>query len=102
MSAPPVVPASPPAKPESRRRVISFSQRDGFDATLPPERINDVLAQYDTLLWMDIANPGEDDIRLLREELRVHPLAIEDVLSHHPRPKCAEYPGLYVLVMDAV
>jgi magnesium transporter len=44
------------------------------------------------LLWVDVANPSEDDLKCLQQEFSLHPLAMEDVREHHQRPKLEKYP----------
>ena len=44
------------------------------------------------LLWVDVANPSEDDLQRLQQEFSLHPLAMEDVREHHQRPKLEKYP----------
>ncbi len=63
-------------------------------ATLQPE-------QHD-LVWVDVRDPGADDVPLLERAFRFHPLALEDVLSRHQRPKVDEYGGYYFVVLYAV
>ena len=89
------------ADDEARYRAVSFSPRDGFQDGVSVVGINDVLLQYDSLVWLDIRDPRAEDRELLREEFGIHPLALEEVTGNHPRPKCAEYPGYYLLVMNA-
>lgn len=52
-------------------------------------------------LWIDIEDPGEEEGRLLRDELHLHPLAVEDCLRGRQRPKLERYPGYYFLVLYA-
>lgn len=44
------------------------------------------------LLWVDVANPSENDLECLEQEFSLHPLAMEDVREHHQRPKLEKYP----------
>ena len=44
------------------------------------------------LLWVDVANPSENDLQRLQQEFGLHPLAMEDVREHHQRPKLEKYP----------
>src|SRR5581483_10071518 len=46
-----------------------------------------------SLLWVDVANPSEDDLACLQKEFSLHPLAMEDVREHHQRPKLEKYPS---------
>src|SRR5947209_20625743 len=54
------------------------------------------------LLWVDVANPSEDDLRRLQQEFSLHPLAMEDVREHHQRPKLEKYPThAFIVVYSA-
>lgn len=53
------------------------------------------------VVWIDIEDPGEDEARLLRDELHLHPLAVEDCLRGRQRPKLERYAGYYFLVLYA-
>ena len=49
------------------------------------------LAEPDTVVWLDLLTPSPSDIEVLTEELGLHPLAIEDALHQHQRPKLDHY-----------
>ena len=66
---------------------------------LPLDQISDVLAKgKDSLLWLDVVAPTEEEFRLLAEEFSFHPLAIEDAAKRHQRPKIDFYDGFMFLV----
>ncbi|MFC7328717.1 magnesium/cobalt transporter CorA [Marinactinospora rubrisoli] len=48
--------------------------------------------------WIDLHEPTEEEFALASRELELHPLAVEDVLSAHQRPKLERY-GTAVLVV---
>ncbi len=50
------------------------------------------------LIWLDITDPADEDIGLLRKEFDVHPLAVEDLQLRKQRPKVDTYPGQHVIV----
>jgi magnesium transporter len=68
---------------------------------IPPERISDVLKNPGALLWVDLRDPGEAELEMLREEFGFHRLALEDAAETLQRPKVDEYPGYYFVVMYA-
>jgi magnesium transporter len=41
--------------------------------------------------WLDIEKPGDDDLALMRDVLKLHELALEDVAHFGQRPKIEEY-----------
>lgn len=62
-------------------------EREGF----PVADISDYLADESTTVWLDLDNPGPDDLAVISEELGLHPLAVEDAVHHHQRPKLDRY-----------
>ena len=55
--------------------------------------------QYQSLQWLDITNPSEDDYRVLLDEYHFHPLDIEDCRGTNQRPKIDEYDDYYFLIL---
>jgi len=53
--------------------------------------IDGLRAKPDHVVWLDIAAPTADDLKLLREEFSVHPLALEDLEKRRQRPKLDTY-----------
>ncbi|HUQ63850.1 MAG TPA: magnesium/cobalt transporter CorA [Acidimicrobiales bacterium] len=45
----------------------------------------------DQVLWVDVADPTEEELQCLQEQFALHPLAIEDVVKRHQRPKLDGY-----------
>ena len=79
-------------------RVNIHTDTNGLQQDIPLECISDVLAQEEDLLWVDVIDPTEEDLRLLGEEFHFHPLALEDALRRHQRPKLDHYDGFLFLV----
>jgi magnesium transporter len=53
--------------------------------------ISDKLAERDTVVWLDLRDPTHDDLSVLSDEFGLHPLAIEDAVLDHERPKLDRY-----------
>jgi len=68
---------------------------------VPVGRIGELLADRENRLWLDIADPGDDDVELLRRHFGFHELALEDVTRPHERPRCDCYTGYYFIVVYA-
>ena len=58
----------------------------------PVERVSDYLEQPDTLVWADVCLPDPDDLHQIADELGLAPLAVEDAVESHERPKLDRYP----------
>jgi magnesium transporter len=89
------------SKPANRHLyAVAYHPKQGLHEHIEPEAVDRSLAN-DSLIWLDITAPRPEDAAMLQEEFGLHPLALEELSSSHPRPKCAEYPGQYVMVMFA-
>jgi magnesium transporter len=53
-------------------------------------------------VWIDLYEPSKDEFTAIREEFGLHPLAIEDALEAHERPKLEKYDDTAFLVLKAV
>lgn len=52
--------------------------------------------------WIDITGPDDEEARRMRDELCLHPLAIEDTRNQRQRPKVEEYPQHLFLILNPV
>lgn len=57
----------------------------------PLEEVSDYLEERDTVVWVDLSAPSDDDVAALAEELGLHELAVEDALGPRQRPKVDRY-----------
>jgi len=53
--------------------------------------ISDHLADESITIWLDLRDPGRDDLAVLSDEFGLHPLAVEDAVHEHQRPKLDRY-----------
>ncbi len=70
--------------------------------TLPPDqlaRIDELRAREGAVVWLDIRDPGDEQVALLRQEFEVHPLAEEDLQRRGQRPRIDTYPDQYVVIV---
>ena len=78
---------------------------DGDGGALPaeadPGRLGEFLAEPGNRIWLDIADPGPAEVELLRRELGLHELALEEVCRPHERPRCSAFAGYYFIVVYA-
>jgi magnesium transporter len=72
-------------------RLLTVSQNGTFRTDLEPGALGPVLAAQANVVWLDIQDPAEDDIAILRDVFAFHPLAIEDATRSHERPKVDAY-----------
>jgi len=56
------------------------------------------LLQGDEYFWLDLTDPGEDDVATLGELFSFHPLALEDLAKRGQRPKLEDF-GEYTFLV---
>jgi magnesium transporter len=91
-----------PTRVSTTRQLVVCRADGDFRSTVNPEDISEILKRKDQFVWLDMQDPQEEDIALLREEFKFHPLAIEDATRHHERPKIDSYDQYYFLVFYAI
>jgi magnesium transporter len=70
----------------------------GFDTEL----IDQFIAEEGALVWVDVEDPDQEAIAMLGDEFNFHPLALEDCLHPHQRPKVESYGSYFFLVAYGV
>jgi magnesium transporter len=60
------------------------------------------LREEGVTVWLDLHDPGVDDLKVLTDEFGLHPLAVEDAVLRHERPKLDRYPDHLFLSAYAV
>jgi magnesium transporter len=68
----------------------------------PAAQISDFLQQPDTVVWLDLCEPDQQDLEVISEEFGLHPLAVEDAIQEHERPKLDRYQDHAFLTAYAV
>ena len=64
-------------------------------------QLREALDTPGALVWVDIEDPGPEEIETLQREFDFSPLSLEDVAKQRLRPKVDEYPNYYFIVMYA-
>jgi magnesium transporter len=86
--ATPAIAVESPTKCQARTRLYRDGQleKEGF----PVPRISDYLGEG-AVVWLDLRDPDIADLEVLSEEFGLHPVAIEDAVLDHERPKLDRY-----------
>jgi magnesium transporter len=69
---------------------------------IPIEEISDAIARPDCFVWVGMVDATVEELESMRREFSLHPLAIEDALVGHQRPKIEEYGDALFAVMRPV
>jgi magnesium transporter len=78
-----------PTRCQARTRLYRDGrlELEGF----PVAQISDYLADEAVTIWLDLRDPDRSDLAVLSEEFGLHPLAVEDAVQQHQRPKLDRY-----------
>lgn len=78
--------------------------KNGQQASPPRDlgQISEILKEGDAFVWLDVVDPGPNDLALLQDEFKLHPLAVEDATSAHERPKIESYKDYWFVVVHGV
>jgi magnesium transporter len=70
------------------------------------EDLSDALAiarsQDSSFMWIGLHEPTSEELENVASEFKLHPLAVEDALKAHQRPKVEEYDGSLFMVLKTV
>lgn len=82
-------------------RLVLDTGHQSLPCEVPVERLPELLADRENRLWLDLSDPDEEDVALLRRTFGFHELALEDVTRPHERPRCDCYSGYHFIVVYA-
>ncbi|MFC7262132.1 magnesium and cobalt transport protein CorA [Streptomyces lutosisoli] len=110
-------PAAPPARPPSPRPdppapdpddagsvVQAALYRDGVRVSTPAtlaDTFRELRDEPDGVAWIGLARPTEAELLSLAAEFDLHPLAVEDAMEAHQRPKLERYGETLFVVLRA-
>ncbi|MFF4543932.1 magnesium and cobalt transport protein CorA [Streptomyces sp. NPDC001406] len=107
---PAAVPPAPPARTPGGDAVepVSIVQaalyRDGVRVASPAtltDTYRELRKQPSSMAWIGLARPTEGELLSLAAEFDLHPLAVEDAMEAHQRPKLERYGDTLFVVLRA-
>ena len=66
-----------------------------------PTRVSDMLADDDSLIWLDVEDPTEDDLLLLEDEFSLHRVAMDAIRERDQRPRVDSLGDVFFIAMYA-
>ncbi|HEY7485897.1 MAG TPA: magnesium/cobalt transporter CorA [Streptosporangiaceae bacterium] len=78
---------------EGRRQDVDGDMSDALDAARE---------QGDCFMWIGLHEPTQEEFDLVKDELKLHPLAVEDAVKAHQRPKLEKYDDSIFVVLKPV
>jgi magnesium transporter len=91
---------STPTNCQARTRLYrnGVLDREGF----PIDDISEYLKDGSAVVWLDLRDPDRADLNVLSAEFGLHPVAVEDAVYMHERPKLDRYRSHLFLAAYAV
>jgi magnesium transporter len=91
---------STPTRCQARTRLYRDGalELEGF----PVDDISEYLADESAVIWLDLRDPDREDLSVLSAEFGLHPVAVEDAVHEHERPKLDRYRSHLFLLAYAV
>jgi magnesium transporter len=88
--------------PSARKAIACDTATHTFTEIDDPEELRHAANDDAVHIWLDLSRPSAEEMDHLAERLHLHPLAVEDALTGHQRPKVEEYDGFFFLVFYAL
>ena len=93
--------ASSPDTTRMIRNLAAYDREGRRQGDINLEAISDALANPDVgFVWVGLYEPDEPLLLMMQEEFNLHPLAVEDALKAHQRPKIELYGDSLFLVLQ--
>jgi magnesium transporter len=67
-----------------------------------PERVSDLIQESGARVWLDVADPTDEELHLIGKEFSLHPLSIEDTHNRNQRPKLEVFPNYFFVAMHGM
>jgi magnesium transporter len=67
-----------------------------------PTRVSELVEEHGARIWLDIADPSDDELSLIQEEFSLHPLSMEDTRHGNQRPKLEVFPNYFFVVLHGL
>ena len=67
-----------------------------------PSNLGELISKARTeggFVWLGLAEPTESEFAKIAQDFQIHPLAVEDAVAAHQRPKFEEFPNVQAMVL---
>src|SRR3954447_21030830 len=83
-------------------KTLLSDEHNHFQVVEEPEQISEIVKDRKRQLWIDVERPTKEELALIQEEFQLHPLAMDDAVRQHQRPKVDQYEDTYFVVFYAI
>ncbi len=82
--------------------IVTYSPDEGLRENHPVEQLPALLNEAGRVVWVDLLSPSADEMAVLTQVFRFHPLAIEDCESRRHHPKIDDYQEFLFVLTQGV
>lgn len=82
--------------------IFALARGDAAVVEADVDALPRLLADPNTVVWVDIFDPKEADRRMLEDVFRLHPTSVEDMLADAPTPKMERFETYLYVVWHAL
>lgn len=79
-----------------------YDDQQGLKETENVDEIIYTFSSRQKRMWVDLAEPSEQEAGILNTGFHFHPLAVEDCINAPQRPKLDSYDGYFFIIMHAL
>lgn len=83
-------------------RILALRANDTKPTELGVSDLPALLAEPDTITWIDMVDPKETEQQILRDVFKLHPLTIEDMIADAATPKIERFDGYLYMVFHGL
>lgn len=84
-------------------KTFLYTETKGLEEDVPIERLKEAFSDINTVLWIDLDAPTEDQInKILKDLCQFHPLAIEGCIHSISRPKLDDFGDYIFMILHAI
>ncbi|HAW60276.1 MAG TPA: magnesium and cobalt transport protein CorA [Actinobacteria bacterium] len=83
-------------------RTLLYTPEKGIKENLSLEELKPYLKRKESIIWVDLEKPSEEDYRALSTAFDFHPLAIEDCKAEFNLPKVDDYENYLFIIWYAL
>jgi magnesium transporter len=81
--------------------IYHSGQRETVEGDIS-DALDEARKHGDCFLWIGLHEPTQEEFDLVKDELKLHPLAVEDAVNAHQRPKLERYGDSIFIVLKTV
>jgi magnesium transporter len=83
-------------------RILALRPNDTELHAASQDELPKLLADPQTIVWVDMWDPGEGEKKLLEEVFKLHPVVVDDMLADAPTPKAERFEDYVYLVFHSL